>query len=142
MPKGWEEEVKEILQKAGELEGESPRSRGRRSQRPGPGIGNPITVIGDQIYKRVATPRDMAISGALLIAAALVFSITPLGKILSPILALIGGILLIGAYVRSLMGSRSTASASPKMWRGRVIELEQPRQRRFLDRIIGRRRRK
>ena len=141
LPKSWEEEVQEILQRAGDLESKKPRSGGGRTRRPGFGIGNPITAIGDQIFKRLATPKDMAVSGALLIAAAVVLSATPLGRVLSPVLAVIGGILLVGAYVRSLMQNRSTASPGPKMWRGRVIDIEPPRQRGFLERIFGRRRR-
>jgi hypothetical protein len=141
LPKSWEDEVQEIMQKAGDLESKSSRSGGGRTGRPGPGIGNPLTALGDQIYKRLATPKDMAVSGALLVAGALLFSITPLGRILSPVLTLVGGILLVGAYVRSLMGNRSTASPGLKMWRGRVIEIEQPRERGFFDRIFGRRHR-
>ncbi len=139
MDKGWEEEVREILERAGELEGQSPRRRGRRPQRNGARIGNPLTAIGDQVYKRLATPKDMAVSGALIIAAALLFSITPLGRILSPVLAVAGGALLLGAYVRSLMGQRSAAKPGPKMWRGRVIDIEPPRRRGFIDRLRRRR---
>ena len=138
MDKGWEDEVREILEKAGELEGKSPR-RGRRPQRPTRRIGNPITAIGDQVYKRLATPKDMAVSGALVIAAALLLSITPLGRILSPVLAAVGGALLLGAYIRSLMARRSVAKPGPKMWRGRVIDIEPPRRRGFLDRLRRRR---
>ena len=139
MDKGWEDEVREILEKAGELEGKSPGRRIRRPQRPTPRIGNPITAIGDQVYKRLATPKDMAVSGALVIAAALLLSITPLGRILSPVLAAVGGALLLGAYIRSLMGRRSAAKPGPKMWRGRVIDIEPPRRRGFLDRLRRRR---
>ena len=139
LDKGWEEEVREILKKAGELEGDSPRRRGQRPRRPASKIGNPITAIGDHVYKRLATPKDMAVSGALIIAAALLFSITPLGRILSPVLAVIGGALLLGAYVRSLMGQRSVAKPGPKMWRGRVIDIEPPRRRGLIDRLFRRR---
>ena len=141
MDKGWEEEVREILRKAGELEGKSPRRGSRRPHRPTPKIGNPITALGNQVHKRLATPKDMAMSGALVIAAALLFSITPLGRILSPVLAAVGGALLLGAYIRSLMGRRSAAKPGPKMWRGRVIDIEPPRRRGFLDRLLRRRER-
>ena len=139
LDKGWEEEVREILERAGELEGKSPRRRGPPPKRPASKIGNPLTALGDQVYKRLATPKDMAVSGALVIAAALLFSITPLGRILSPVLAVVGGALLLGAYVRSLMGQRSAAKPGPKMWRGRVIDIEPPRKRGFLDRLRRRR---
>ncbi len=137
LPKGWEEEVREILDKAGDLEKQSSRSGGRGSLGPARKIGNPVRALGDQVYRRLATPKDMAVSGALVIAAALALSITPLRSVVSPVLAIVGGILLVGAYVRTLMGRHSSSKPGTKMWRGRVIDIEGPRKRGFFDRIRG-----
>ena len=137
LPKGWEEEVREILDKAGDLEKRSSRSSGRGSRRPARKIGNPVSALGDQVYRRVATPKDMAVSGALVIAAALALSITPLRMAVSPVLAIIGGCLLVGAYVRTLMARHPSSQPGTKVWRGRVIEIEGPRKRGFFDRFCG-----
>lgn len=123
MPQGWEEQVREILRRADDLERRSPRPVRRPPVEPAKELPNPIARIGAFVGQRLATPKDMAVTGALLISAALLFALTPPGRAVSPLLAVLGAVLLVGAYVRTLVANRSPRQAGTQSLRGRVIDL-------------------
>ena len=127
MPGGWEEEVKDILERAEELE----KKTGRRRPIPLPSAprprGNPLVGLGEFQRRRVATTRDMAATGMILIFAGLLLIAIPGGRFVTGPLALIGIALLVSAYVGSVRANRSGggdgASASGRrMWRGQYLD--------------------
>jgi hypothetical protein len=127
LPGGWEEEVKDILERAEELE----KKTGRRRPIPLPSAprprGNPVVGLGEFLRRRVATPRDMAATGMIIIFAGLLLIAIPGGRFVTGPMALIGVALLIAAYVSSVRASRSGsgdggASSGKRMWRGRYID--------------------
>ncbi len=128
MPGGWEEEVKDILERAEELETKT----GRRRPNPLPSAprprGNPIVGLGDFLRKRVATTRDMAATGMILIFAGLLLIAIPGGRFVTGPLALVGVGLLVAAYISTYRQNRAggsfgggTSSGRP-MWRGQYID--------------------
>ncbi len=128
MPGGWEEEVKDILERAEELETKT----GRRRPNPLPSAprprGNPIVGLGDFLRKRVATTRDMAATGMILFFAGLLLIAIPGGRFVTGPLALVGVGLLVAAYISTYRQNRAggsfgggTSSGRP-MWRGQYID--------------------
>ena len=128
MPGGWEEEVEDILERAEELE----KKTGRRRPNPLPSAprprGNPIVGLGDFLRKRVATTRDMAATGMILIFAGLLLIAIPGGRFVTGPLALVGVGLLVAAYISTYRQNRAggsfgggTSSGRP-MWRGQYID--------------------
>ena len=128
MPGGWEEEVEDILERAEELE----KKTGRRRPIPLPSAprprGNPIVGLGDFLRKRVATTRDMAATGMILIFAGLLLIAIPGGRFVTGPLALVGVGLLVAAYISTYRQNRAggsfgggTSSGRP-MWRGQYID--------------------
>ncbi|HJO06641.1 MAG TPA: hypothetical protein QGG37_04795, partial [Chloroflexota bacterium] len=99
MPDGWEEEVKDILERAEELE----MKTGRRRPIPLPSAprprGNPIVGLGDFLRKRVATNRDTAATGMILIFAGLLLIAIPGVRFVTGPMALVGVGLLVAAYI-------------------------------------------
>ena len=128
LPGGWEDEVKEILDRAEALEKKTgrrkpialPRAHGRRI--------NPLVAMGEFIGKRLATARDMATTGIVIIFAALLLVVVPGGRYFSPVLALSGIALLAVAYILTLKANRTGGGGStgPKVWRGRVVSEDEP----------------
>ena len=134
MPKGWEEEVREILERAGELEARSPRRVIETPSTRGTGV-NPVSTLGDAVKRRFASPREMVVTAMILVVAALLLTIVPFGRYVSPYLAGVGAVILVAAYARSLM-SGAGRSGGPAMWRGRVVQSGRPG---LLERLFGRR---
>lgn len=145
LPGGWEEEVKEILERADALEKKTGRRRPVPLPRAPRARVNPLITIGDFLRRRVATTRDMATTGIIVIFVGLILVAVPGGRYLSPLLALIGLGLLLAAYLGSLRRNRSTSAptSGKKMWRGQVLDedddLEPPES--FLKRLFNRGRR-
>ncbi len=128
MPDGWEEEVKDILERAEELE----MKTGRRRPIPLPSAprprGNPIVGLGDFLRKRVATNRDTAATGMILIFAGLLLIAIPGVRFVTGPMALVGVGLLVAAYISTYRQNRAggsfgggTSSGRP-MWRGQYID--------------------
>ncbi len=128
MPGGWEEEVKDILERAEELE----MKTGRRRPIPLPSAprprGNPIVGLGDFLRKRVATNRDTAATGMILIFAGLLLIAIPGVRFVTGPMALVGVGLLVAAYISTYRQNRAggsfgggTSSGRP-MWRGQYID--------------------
>ena len=134
MPKGWEEEVREILERAGELEARSPKRAVEPPTTRGAGL-NPVSTLGDAVKRRFASPREMVVTAMILVVAALLLTIVPFGRYVSPYLAGVGAVILVAAYARSLM-SGAGRSSGLGMWRGRVV---QGGRSGLLKRLFGRR---
>ncbi len=127
MPGGWEEEVKDILERAEELE----KKTGRRRpiplpSAPRPGT-NPLISLGEFLRRRVASTRDMAATGMIIILAGLLLIAVPGGRFVTGPLALIGIALLVSAYIGSVRANRSGssgggASSGRRMWRGQYLD--------------------
>ncbi len=141
MPGGWEDEVKEILERAEELEKKTGRRRPIPLPRAKRRVGNPLVAMGDFIRQRVATTRDMVTTGMVIILVALLLVVVPGVRYLSPVLALAGIALLMVAYVRTFRANRSGRGESkgPRMWRGRVLDEDEPADEGFFKRLFGRR---
>jgi hypothetical protein len=127
LPGGWEEEVKDILERAEELE----KKTGRRRPIPLPSAprprGNPIVGLGEFLRRRVATTRDMATTGMILIFAGLLLIAIPGVRFVTGPLALIGAGLLVAAYISSYRQNRSGGAGGPspsgrRMWRGQYLD--------------------
>ena len=141
MPGGWEDEVKEILERAEALEKKTGRRRPIPLPRAGRRPANPLIFIGDFIRQRVGTTRDMVVTGMVVIFMALLLLVAvPGGRYLSPFLALGGIVLLAIAYVATIKANRSGGGGSkgPKMWRGQVIDPDEPPEEGFLKRLFNR----
>ena len=97
--------------------------------------------MGDFIRQRVATTRDMVTTGMVIILVALLLVVVPGVRYLSPVLALAGIALLMVAYVRTFRANRSGRGESkgPRMWRGRVLDEDEPADEGFFKRLFGRR---
>ncbi len=128
MPDGWEEEVKDILERAEELE----MKTGRRRPIPLPSAprprGNPIVGLGDFLRKRVATNRDTAATGMILIFAGLLLIAIPGVRFVTGPMALVGVGLLVAAYISTYRQNRAGGnsgggtSSGRRMWRGQYID--------------------
>lgn len=140
LPGGWEDEVKEILERAEALE----KKTGRRQPIPLPRVGrrrlNPVVAVGDFIMKRIATTRDMVTTGMVIIFIALFLAVVPGGRYISPVLVLVGIGLLLTAYLLAFRANRKGREqpSGPRMWRGQVIEQDEPSDEGFLKRLFNR----
>ncbi len=140
MPGGWEDEVKEIIERAEALE----KKTGRRRPIPLPRAArrpvNPLVFTGDFIRQRLATARDMVTTGIVIIFVALLLVVVPGGRYLSPFLALAGIVLLTVAYVLTIRANRSGRGGSkgPRMRRGQVIDQDGRSDEGFLKRLFNR----
>ena len=110
MGSGWENEVKEILERAKVLEHQTKnRQRAAITLEERRRI-NPVIGLGNLILKRISTVGDMVVTGMVCVLAALLLSALPGGRLISPILAVGGGGLLMAAYVRRLLSRRSLST--------------------------------
>lgn len=125
---GWENDVKEILERAKVLEHQTKSGQRRLNRQNSRRRISPITDLGGFILKRMSTTADMVTTGMVCVVVALVISAVPGARLISPILAIGGAGLLIAAYVRRLVSKHAprTHSPRPHMWRGRVITSQGP----------------
>lgn len=126
MPKSWQEEVREILDRA---EASAPPPKRQAPQPPAPQRGNYVESLGQWIHARFATTSQMLVTAAVLVVAALFMSIVL--RQFASIVAVAGAVVFAAALVRGIIERRAARSpggrGSPVMWRGQVIEL--PNQR-------------
>ncbi len=128
MPKSWQEEVKEILDRA-DASAPPPKRRVPMSPQPAKSHRNRVELLGQWILSRFATTGEMLVTAAVLVVAALFLSIFL--RQFASIVAVAGAVVFAAALVRGIMERRAArapgAGGRPVMWRGRVIEL--PNQR-------------
>ena len=128
MPKSWQEEVQEILNRADASA--PPRKRqAPRAPQPAQRRGSYVELLGQWILGRFATTGEMLVTAAVLVVAALFLSIVL--RQFASIVAVAGAVVFAAALVRGVMERRAARSpgarGTPVMWRGQVIEL--PNQR-------------
>ncbi|MDE2903877.1 MAG: hypothetical protein OXP73_12735 [Chloroflexota bacterium] len=143
MPKSWQDEVKEILDRA-EASAPPPKRRVVRAPQPNRRRRNYVELLGRWIMSRVSTTGEMLVTAAVLVVVALFLSIFL--RQFASIVAVAGAVVFAAALVRGIMERRSARSpgsrGSPVMWRGRVIELpdQRPSLRQRLRDVLRRRR--
>jgi len=143
MPKSWQDEVKEILDRA-EASAPPPKRRVVRAPQPNGRRRNYVELLGRWIMSRFSTTGEMLVTAAVLVVAALFLSIFL--RQFASIVAVAGAVVFAAALVRGIMERRSARSpgsrGSPVMWRGRVIELpdQRPSLRQRLRDVLRRRR--
>lgn len=143
MPKSWQDEVKEILDRA-EDSAPPPKRRVLRVPQSAQQPRNYVELLGRWIMARFATTGDMLVTAAVLVVAALFLSIVI--RQFASIVAIAGAVVFVWALVRGIMERRSARSpggrSGPVMWRGRVIELpdQRPSLRQRLRDALRRRR--
>jgi hypothetical protein len=124
MPKSWQDEVKEILDRA-DASAPPPKRRLPRSPKPGQQSRNYVEWLGQWIMARFATTGEMLVTAAVLVVAALFLSIFL--RQFASILAIAGAVVFAAALFRGIMERRAARApsgrGSPVMWRGQVIEL-------------------
>jgi hypothetical protein len=128
MPKSWQDEVKEILDRA-DASAPPPKRRVSRGPQPNQPRRNYIELLGQWIMARFSTTGEMLVTAAVLIVAALFLSIFL--RQFASIVAIAGAVVFAAALVRGIMERRTARSpggrSSPVMWRGQVIELPDQR---------------
>ena len=127
MPKSWQEEVREILDRA-EASAPPPKRRDPQAPQPIQRRGNYIELLGRWILARFATTGDMLVTAAILVVAALFLSIVL--RQFASIVAVAGAIVFASALVRGIMerrAGRAPGARGPVVWRGQVIELPDQR---------------
>ena len=143
MPKSWQDEVKEILDRA-EASAPPPKRRVSRAPQPDQPRRNYVELLGQWIMARFSTTGEMLVTAAVLVVAALFLSIFL--RQFASIVAVAGAVVFASALVRGIMERRSARSpggrGSPVMWRGQVIELpdQRPSLRQRLRDALRRRR--
>ncbi|MCY3896119.1 MAG: hypothetical protein OXG17_06600 [Chloroflexi bacterium] len=143
MPKSWQDEVKEILDRA-DASAPPPKRRVVRAPQPNRGRRNYVELLGRWIMSRFSTTGEMLVTAAVLVVAALFLSIFL--RQFASIVAVAGAVVFAAALVRGIMERRSARSpgrhGSPVMWRGRVIEVpdQRPSLRQRLRDVLRRRR--
>lgn len=143
MPKSWQDEVKEILDRA-DASAPQPKRRTSRSPKPSQPRRNYLELVGQWVMSRFATTGEMLVTAAVLVVAALFLSIFI--RQFASIVAIAGAVVFAAALFRGIMERRSARSpsgrGSPVMWRGQVIELPDQRpslRQRILDALRRRR---
>ncbi len=106
----WEDEVREILRDSGSAE------------RTPPPVGI-LDRLGRFVLDRISSPRQLATTGAVLIVISLFLALFPFMRLIVPISATAGLLMIFVAYVSTLGRGRSGGSRRRgKMWRGRTID--------------------
>ena len=106
----WENEVREILRAGGSAE------------RTPPAVGI-LDRLGRFVLDRISSPRQLATTGAVLIVISLFLALFPFMRLIVPISATAGVLMLFFAYISILGRGRTGGSRrSGKMWRGRTID--------------------
>ena len=128
MPKSWQDEVKEILDRA-DASAPPPKRRNSRAPQPNQPRRNYIDLLGQWIMARFSTTGEMLVTAAVLVVAALFLSIFL--RQFASIVAIAGAVVFAAALFRGIMERRSARSpggrSNPVMWRGQVIELPDQR---------------
>ncbi len=128
MPKSWQDEVKEILDRA-EASAPPPKRHASGAPRPAQPRRNYVEWIGQWVMARFATTGDMLVTAAVLVVAALFMSIVL--RQFASIIAIAGAVTFVAALMRGIMERRSGRSSGsrrgPVMWRGQVIEVPDQR---------------
>lgn len=128
MPKSWQDEVKEILDRA-DASAPPPKQRNTRLPRPSQPRRNYVALIGQWVMSRFSTTGEMLVTAAVLVVAALFLSIFL--RQFASIVAIAGAVVFAAALFRGIMerrsGRGSGSRGGPVMWRGRVIELPHER---------------
>ena len=107
--RNWEEEVREILRRK-QFDAPPPS---------GPGL---LDRIGSFIIARFSTPRQMATTGATLLCLSLLLAIFPVMRLIVPVTAIAGVVMLFVAYV-AVLGNRNRGKRrGRKLWRGRPVD--------------------
>jgi len=137
MPKSWQDEVKEILDRA-EASAPPPKRRVSLAPQPNQPRRNYVELLGQWIMARFSTTGEMLVVAALFLSIFL--------RQFASIVAVAGAVVFASALVRGIMERRSARSpggrGSPVMWRGQVIELpdQRPSLRQRLRDALRRRR--
>ena len=124
--RNWEEEINEILR----------RERFDEQQPSRPGL---LDRIGVFIQSRFSTPGRMATTGAVLLCASLLLAVFPVMRLIVPLTAAAGVVMLFVAYLSVIGFWKRGRSRRGKMWRGRTVD-DRPEPGR-LARFFGRWRR-
>ncbi len=116
----WEREVREILRR-GQHDG--------RNDSP-----NVFSRLGKFINDRFSSPRELATTGAVILAASLLLAIFPVLRLIVPFSGTLAVLLLFAAYVGSMRKrTRRRPRKGGKIWRGRVVD-DRPQRGSFFDR--------
>ena len=139
MPKNWQDEIREIVDRS-DPDAAGGRRRSRGTARPSSTWSvNPVDWLGglgEWVRRRFATTNEMLVSAASLVVIALLLSIFL--RQVGAVLAVIGALLFalaLGRAIRERRSSRTRVGPSgPQMWRGQVIDF--PKEQRSLgDRL-------
>ena len=132
MPKSWQDEVREIVNRSNGrgVQDLASKARVRRSGASGRGLFWSLESLGSWIRCRFSTPGDMCVTGAVLVVTALFLSIV-LRQIASMV-AVLGALLFAAALLRGFAERRrgdlsGSSSRRSVVWRGRIIEIQESR---------------
>ena len=132
MPKSWQEQVREIVDRSNErgVQDWASKPRVRSGEASKRGVLWSLESLGSWIRCRFSTTGDMCVTGAVLVVMALFLSIV-LRQIAS-IVAVVGALVFAAALLRSFAerrrGDLSGGSRRRSVvWRGRVIEIQETR---------------
>ncbi len=128
MPEKWQDEVREILQRADRVDPRSRRPDQTPNASPDPARGaNPLnwlSGLGDWTRRRLSSTNEMLVTAASLVVIALILSVVL--RQIAAVLAIVGAGLFAVAFLRAVLerrGTRQGGSAASTMWRGQVIDL-------------------
>ena len=107
--RSWEDEIREIL-------------RRKQFEDPPPAGPRPLDRIGDFVKSRFSTPGQMATTGAVLVCVSLLLAIFPVMRLIVPVTAAGGVIMLFLAYLAVVGFGRRGRPRGKKMWRGRLVD--------------------
>ena len=107
MPKSWQEEVQEILNRADALSAAAEAADSTAPQ-PAQRRGSYVELLGRWILGRFATTGEMLVTAAVLVVAALFMSIVL--RQFASIVAVAGAIVFASALVRGVMERRAARS--------------------------------
>ena len=132
MPKSWQEQVREIVDRSNGrgVQDWASKSRVRRSGASGRGFFWGLESLGSWIRCRFSTTGDMCVTGAVLVVMALFLSIV-LPQIAS-MCAVLGALVFAAALFRGFAERRrgdlsGSSSRRSVVWRGRIIEIQESR---------------
>ncbi len=141
MPKRWQDEVREILERSDrDWTGRRDLTKTPRAHLglPVRRFGGGIDAIGEWVRRRFSSTADMLVTAAVLVVLALLLSV--LLRQLASVLAIAGAIVFAVALARGIIGRRGGGASvagrqGPVMWRGQVIELPPPPRPSVADRF-------
>ena len=132
MPKSWQEEVREIVNRSDgrRVQGLVAKPRARTSGNPSRGVLGKLEGLGAWIRRRFSTTGDMFVTGAVLVVLALFTSI--ILRQIASIVAVVGAVVFAAALLRGVAERRRGYSVGASrrhsvVWRGRIIEIREGR---------------